>query len=100
MQSLDTASISSQGSTLSQLVLSKNHLKDVPTRALKNLQQLDYLDLNSNQIASLHANAFEGLKKVILFAKVNLIDTHIFDTILEILFCRESCLLNTISIQI
>ena len=77
MQNLDTASISSQGSTLSHLVLSKNHLKDVPTRALRNLHQLDYLDLNGNQITSVHANAFEGLTKVSLVTEVNSIDPHI-----------------------
>ena len=64
MQSLDTASISSQGGTLSHLVLSKNELKDVPTRALKLLRKLDHLNLNDNKITSLHANAFEGLTKV------------------------------------
>ena len=77
MQSLDTASISSQGSTLSHLVLSKNQLKDVPTRALSSLRELDHLNLNDNQITSLHANAFEGLTKVILFVEVKLIETHI-----------------------
>ena len=77
MQSLDTASISSQGSTLSHLVLSKNQLKDVPTRALSSLRELDHLNLNDNQITSLHANAFEGLTKVILFVEVKLIETNI-----------------------
>ena len=67
MQSLDTASISSQGGILSHLVLSKNQLKDVPTRALRLLKNLDHLNLNDNQITSLHANAFEGLSKVIFF---------------------------------
>ena len=65
MLSLDTASISSQGTTLSHLVLSKNKLKDVPTRALRMLKNLDHLNLNDNQITSLHDNAFEGLSKVI-----------------------------------
>ena len=64
-QSLDTASISSQGGVLSHLVLSKNQLKDVPTRALRMMKNLDHLNLNDNQITSLHANAFEGLSKVI-----------------------------------
>jgi len=64
MLSLDTASISSQGTTLSHLVLSKNKLKDVPTRALRMLKNLDHLNLNDNQITSLHDNAFEGLSKV------------------------------------
>ena len=66
MQSLDTASISSQGGTLSHLVLSKNEFKDVPSRALRLLKNLDHLNLNDNKITSLHANAFEGLTKVTL----------------------------------
>jgi len=66
LKSLDTASISSQGKTLSHLVLSKNELKDVPTRALKLLKNLDHLNLNENKITALHASAFEGLTKVIL----------------------------------
>ena len=73
-QSLDTASISSQGGVLSHLVLSKNMLKDVPTRALRMLKNLDHLNLNDNQITSLHANAFEGLSKVIFFPEEKLIE--------------------------
>ena len=98
MQSLDTASISSQGSTLSHLVLSKNQLKDVPTRALSSLRELDHLNLNDNQITSLHANAFEGLTKVILFVEVKLIERNIgnstqnrYNVFIIITICDRIC---------
>ena len=61
---MGAASISSQGGTLSHLVLSKNELKDVPSRALRSLKNLDHLNLNDNKITALHAGAFNGLSKV------------------------------------
>ena len=67
LQTLGAASISSQGSSLSHLVLSKNELKDVPSRALRSLKNLDHLNLNDNQITALHAGAFNGLSKVRMF---------------------------------
>ena len=67
---MDTASLSSQGSTLSHLVLSKNQLNEVPTKALRSLKNLDHLNLNENKITALHANAFEGLTKVILLIQM------------------------------
>ena len=51
------------------LVLSKNLLKDVPTRALKLLRNLDHLNLNDNKITALHENAFKGLSKVQIICK-------------------------------
>ena len=70
LEGLGTASISSQGATLSHLVLSKNLLKDVPTRALKLLRNLDHLNLNDNKITALHENAFKGLSKVHIICKL------------------------------
>ena len=64
MKSLGPTSISSQGNTLKHLVLSKNKLSEVPTRALKHLTELEHLNLNENQIQVLRNEAFAGLSKV------------------------------------
>ena len=64
MKSLGPTSISSQGNTLKHLVLSKNKLSEVPTRALKHLTELEHLNLNENQIQVLRNEAFTGLSKV------------------------------------
>lgn len=57
-------SLSSQGNTLSHLVLSKNSLADVPTEAIRQLRNLDHLNLNENNITVLKQGAFIGLGKV------------------------------------
>ncbi len=64
MQSLGPNSVSSQGNTLKHLVLSKNKLTEVPSRAIKHLKELEHLNLNENQITALRDEAFIGLSKV------------------------------------
>ena len=68
MKSLGPTSISSQGNTLKHLVLSKNKLSEVPTRALQHLSNLEHLNLNENQIQVLRNEAFTGLSKVRLIS--------------------------------
>ena len=64
LQSLSPNSLSSQGNTLSHLVLTKNLLTDVPTKAINKLRELDHINLNDNQITHLKNGAFTGLSKV------------------------------------
>ena len=59
--------MSSQGNTLIHLVLSKNLLNDVPSYALKELHNLEHLNLNENNITVLKKEAFLGLSKVSYF---------------------------------
>lgn len=64
MRTLGPQSISSQGESLSHLVLSKNELLEVPSEALRQLRNLDHLNLNENNITALRRDAFIGLSKV------------------------------------
>ena len=64
LQSLGPNSVSSQGNTLKHLVLSKNKLSEVPSRAIKHLKNLEHLNLNENEITALRDEAFLGLSKV------------------------------------
>ena len=57
-------SVSSQGNSLSHLVLSKNQLSEIPSEAIKPLKNLDHLNLNDNELVALRAHAFAGLSKV------------------------------------
>jgi Leucine-rich repeat (LRR) protein len=57
-------SVSSQGNTMSHLVLSKNQLSEIPTEAIKHLKNLDHLNLNDNELVALRGHAFNGLSKV------------------------------------
>ena len=66
LKTLAPNSISSQGNTLKHLVLSKNHLSEVPTAAIKHLKNLEHLNLNENLITVLRNEAFSGLSKVSL----------------------------------
>ena len=49
---------------LSHLVLSKNELREVPSAAIRQLRNLDHLNLNENKIEVLRKEAFLGLSKV------------------------------------
>ena len=64
LKSLGSQSVSSQGNTMSHLVLSKNQLSEIPTEAIKHLKNLDHLNLNDNELVALRAHAFNGLSKV------------------------------------
>ena len=66
LKSMSANSVSSQGNTMSHLVLSKNQLSEIPTEAIKHLKNLDHLNLNDNEIVALRAHAFSGLSKVSL----------------------------------
>lgn len=77
LKSLGPNSVSSQGNTLSHLVLSKNLLTEVPTKALKFLKNLDHLNLNDNELTALRASAFVGLSKVTRLSLYNNKISHI-----------------------
>ena len=64
LKSMGPNSVSSQGNTMSHLVLSKNQLSESPTEAIKHLKNLDHLNLNDNELIALRAHAFAGLSKV------------------------------------
>ena len=49
---------------MSHLVLSKNELREVPSAAIRQLRNLDHLNLNENKIEVLRKEAFLGLSKV------------------------------------
>lgn len=84
LKTLAPNSISSQGNTLKHLVLSKNHLSEVPTAAIKHLKNLEHLNLNENLITVLRNEAFSGLSKVSLDTTENetiLVQMNIVDKI-------------------
>ena len=84
LKTLAPNSISSQGNTLKHLVLSKNHLSEVPTAAIKHLKNLEHLNLNENLITVLRNEAFSGLSKVSLETSENetiLVQMNIVDNI-------------------
>ncbi|XP_076238436.1 uncharacterized protein LOC143181732 isoform X2 [Calliopsis andreniformis] len=58
---LEESSLSSIGTGLTQLDLSQNGLRSVPSVALRDLHHLLILNLNRNQITAIHGKAFEGL---------------------------------------
>ncbi|TRY67538.1 hypothetical protein TCAL_10473 [Tigriopus californicus] len=71
LKALGPNSLSSQGNTLSHLVLSKNSLASVPTEAIRQLRNLDHLNLNENNITVLKQGAFIGLGKMTRLAVYN-----------------------------
>ncbi len=64
LKALGPQSVSSQGNTLSHLVVSKNELTEVPSEAIRHLRNLHHLNLNDNKITALRKEAFLGLSKV------------------------------------
>lgn len=57
----DNVEIFLTGNGLTQLDISQNQMKTVPSAALKHLYHLLILNLNHNKISVIHNNAFEGL---------------------------------------
>jgi Leucine-rich repeat (LRR) protein len=56
-------SISSLAGSLKHLVLSNNHLLEVPKMALRQLRELDHLNLNENNISTIRCdNGLYGIK--------------------------------------
>lgn len=48
--------------SLWELSLHHNHLVEVPSRALRNLKKLKYLDLSGNQIDCIEVDSFSGVE--------------------------------------
>ncbi|XP_075165038.1 uncharacterized protein LOC142237561 isoform X2 [Haematobia irritans] len=61
LAAIEENSLSSLGKGLTQLDVSLNQMKTVPSTALKHLYHLLILNLNHNKITVIHNNAFEGL---------------------------------------
>jgi len=64
LKSLMPNSLSSLAGSLKHLVLSNNDLNEVPTKALRQLRELDHVNLNQNNISVIKDGAFWGLSKV------------------------------------
>ena len=64
LQSLMPNSLSALAGSLKHLVLSNNKLQAVPTYALRQLRELDHINLNQNNISVIKEGAFWGLSKV------------------------------------
>ncbi|XP_036332262.1 slit homolog 3 protein [Rhagoletis pomonella] len=61
LAAIEENALSSLGNGLTQLDVSLNQMKTVPSAALKHLFHLLILNLNHNKISVIHNNAFEGL---------------------------------------
>ncbi|XP_067629897.1 leucine-rich repeat-containing protein 15 [Eurosta solidaginis] len=59
---IEENALSSLGNGLTQLDVSLNQMKSVPSAALKHLFRLLILNLNHNKITAIHNNAFDGLE--------------------------------------
>ena len=64
LHSLMPNSLSALAGSLKHLVLSNNKLQSVPTYALRQLRELDHINLNQNNISIIKEGAFWGLSKV------------------------------------
>ena len=64
LHSLMPNSLSALAGSLKHLVLSNNKLEAVPTYALRQLRELDHINLNQNNISVIKGGAFWGLSKV------------------------------------
>ncbi|KAH8370211.1 hypothetical protein KR093_002654 [Drosophila rubida] len=61
LAAIEENALSSLGKGLTQLDVSLNQMKTVPSQALQHLYHLLILNLNHNKISVIHNNAFEGL---------------------------------------
>ncbi|KAH8396557.1 hypothetical protein KR215_000493 [Drosophila sulfurigaster] len=61
LAAIEENALSSLGKGLTQLDVSLNQMKTVPSQALQHLYHLLILNLNHNKITVIHNNAFEGL---------------------------------------
>lgn len=61
LAAIEENALSSLGNGLTQLDISQNQMKTVPSSALKHLYHLLILNLNHNKISVIHNNAFEGM---------------------------------------
>ncbi|XP_064543050.1 slit homolog 2 protein isoform X1 [Drosophila montana] len=61
LAAIEENALSSLGNGLTQLDVSLNQMKTVPSQALQHLYHLLILNLNHNKITVIHNNAFEGL---------------------------------------
>ncbi|BFG05156.1 slit homolog 2 protein [Drosophila madeirensis] len=61
LAAIEENALSSLGTGLTQLDVSLNQMKTVPSQALHNLYHLLILNLNHNKITVIHNNAFDGL---------------------------------------
>ncbi|KAH8374441.1 hypothetical protein KR200_008885 [Drosophila serrata] len=61
LAAIEENALSSLGNGLTQLDVSLNQMKTVPSQALQHLFHLLILNLNHNKISVIHNNAFEGL---------------------------------------
>ena len=77
-----TLRLSFKGKGLTQLDISLNQMKTVPSLPLKHLYHLLILNLNHNKITVVHSNAFEGLETLEILTlyenKINLIEPEAF----------------------
>jgi len=64
LSSLMPNSLSSLAGSLKHLVLSNNRLQDVPTKAMRQLRNLDHINLGQNNISVIKDGAFWGLTAV------------------------------------
>uniref|UniRef100_A0A1A9UZ45 LRRCT domain-containing protein n=1 Tax=Glossina austeni TaxID=7395 RepID=A0A1A9UZ45_GLOAU len=82
LAAIEESALSSLGKGLTQLDVSLNQMKTVPSLALKHLFHLLILNLNHNKITVLHNNAFDGLDTLEILTlyenKINTIEPEAF----------------------
>ncbi|KAI9576030.1 hypothetical protein GQX74_013730 [Glossina fuscipes] len=82
LAAIEESALSSLGKGLTQLDVSLNQMKTVPSLALKHLFHLLILNLNHNKITILHNNAFDGLDTLEILTlyenKINTIEPEAF----------------------
>ncbi|XP_053964719.1 slit homolog 1 protein [Anastrepha ludens] len=82
LAAIEENALSSLGNGLTQLDVSLNQMKTVPSAALKHLFHLLILNLNHNKISVIHDNAFDGLDTLEILTlyenKITTIDPEAF----------------------
>ncbi|XP_039501337.1 slit homolog 2 protein isoform X1 [Drosophila santomea] len=82
LAAIEENALSSLGAGLTQLDVSLNQMKTVPSQALQHLFHLLILNLNHNKITVIHNNAFEGLETLEILTlyenKITQIDPEAF----------------------
>ncbi|XP_032306330.1 slit homolog 2 protein isoform X1 [Drosophila ananassae] len=82
LAAIEENALSSLGKGLTQLDVSLNQMKTVPSQALQHLFHLLILNLNHNKISVIHNNAFEGLETLEILTlyenKITQIDPEAF----------------------